>query len=426
MKKILTLLFTLAMYNSHAQVNEVKKLYPFSQDGKKWGVCDESLKVIAEPIYDQEFNFFNNIGFSFVYLNRKIGAMNDKGKIIFACKYDKAETFSLNNEVVAKVSLNDKEGLVSLKTDKILLPLNYDKINYESYAADIVSVWQNRKSGFVNVKTGRPIGKIEYTYVQRGMNESSNVIVGKDYKKGLLNLKTGKLVLPLIYDKIDIDYNNNTQKDFYTAEKSGKVFEFDANGKVVKKSNTETGSFDVENSKQMVMEAPPSVVNSEYAKTKTLNFYKIRDKSWKVTIESRSNNSTEILETYTLNGYDSIYRKSDYYDARVLTPYTSNILYVIKDGKIGLIDLSNNIKIACAYETIKYSDNINAYLIKKDNLWGIVSDNNHKEIIKPFATKFEEYSSIRSLSITKVYLPKGQIGFVNFNTGKVYMPGFTL
>ena len=69
---------------------------------------------------------------------------------------------------------------------------------------------------------------------------------------------------------------------------------------------------------------------------------------------------------------------------------------------------------------------MNAYLVKKDNLWGILNYETYKEIINPFAAKFEDYSYYDNYQITKVNLPKGQIGYINYKTGKVYIPGFTL
>ena len=423
MKKILTLLFIILISNTYAQQN---LLYPFSPDGKKWGVCDDSLNVIVEPIYDQEFNFFDRKNFSFVYLNRRIGAINDKGNVLFACKYDKAETYSLNNEVVAKVSLKDKEGLLSLKTNKILLPLNYDKIHYDNYGDDIVSVWQNRKSGFVHVKTGKPIGKIEYTYVQKEMDENNNVIVGIDYKKGLLNLKTGKLVLPLIYDKIIKNYKFNPERTLYKAEKDTTIFIFDANGIELKRSIEKTIINDDMISDISMKEEQSLEKNKEQYIKKSINFYKVKDKSWKVTVENRIYNSIDTLKTFTLNGYDTIYRYANNFED-IDYPYAKNILFAVKDGKMGLIDLSNNIKVPCIYDTIKYQSKMHAYLMNKEKLWGILNYETYKEIVKPFAIKIEELSSYNYYyNITKVHLPKGQIGYVNFESGKVYIPGISL
>ena len=415
----------MAFFNSNAQINQSKMLYPFSADGKKWGICDDSLKVIVEPLYDNEFNFFDRTGFTYVYLNKKVGAISDKGKTIFACKYDRVENYWLGNENVAKVFLNNKVGLLSLKTDKILLPLNYDEIIYGGYGFDIVPVWQNKKCGFVNIKTGKPIGKIEYTELNHGISEGNNAIVSKDFKKGLLNLKTGKLVLPVIYDQIRIEFNNNIERTFYKAEKGINIYIYDANGKVVKQSIAEAVIQDEAVITERQVQAERYDESNYENKKTTLNLYKIKDKSWTVTIERRSKNSTEILETFSVNGYDTIFRNTNYYD-NVNFPYSNNILFAVKDGKMGLIDLSNTVKLAFIYDTIKYQSNMNAYLVKKDNLWGILNYETYKEIIKPFAAKFEDYSYYDNYQITKVNLPKGQIGYINYKTGKVYIPGFTL
>lgn len=418
MKKIFTLLFTILISNTYAQQN---LLYPFSPDGKKWGVCNDSLKIIVEPIYEREFFLLESNDYTYVHQNKKTGVMNNNGKILIPCIYDSINDDEIAIGEIARIFMNRKVGIINLKTSKILIPLIYDEINHNS--GGVFAVRKNNKWGFVNINTNKLIGKIEFDAIENTNNSETVSVVIRNSKKGLVNLKTGKTILNTNYNKIDIYYIYKTRKNFYIAENSNTKIACDDNGIILKKSISYLkNNFDIETDDR-IREISEEGVMRQNNPNENLRINKIKDQAWSLTIEKNKN---DIVETFLIDGYDSIIRFSKYDNniTNLITPYKKNIVYAVKDNKVGIIDLSNSVLVPCVYDSIKYGLLIRSYLVKQNGLWGFVSEISNKVIAKPFALQLNVNAYFHGA--IKSILPTGQIGYVDINTGKVYIPGFAL
>ncbi len=192
-----------------------------------------------------------NYSYAVVGQQDKYGILRNDGKIVLELKYDKLDLYDLKGDVMKIISAG-KEGLVSLKTGKELLPAIYDEIylmtepnfcsvkkgekyalmkhdgtfltefifdDMQLYAAELFGAKQNGKWGYID-QTGKVVIPFQFDRTA-GIFSDKPVPQQKDGKFGYIN-KKGETVIPFKYDKAEYFYSN-TKAEIILNDKKGWV-----------------------------------------------------------------------------------------------------------------------------------------------------------------------------------------------------------
>ena len=121
------------------------------------------------------------------------------GEVVIPYQYDWMDFASYYGDFIG-VKLSDKEGVIDRKGN-VVVPCVYDDV-YVSMLSEygVAKVIKNRKRGLVNTD-GDVILPIVYDDVDNYASEQA-IIIEKDEKYGFVNLK-GKVIIPVEYDDAD-------------------------------------------------------------------------------------------------------------------------------------------------------------------------------------------------------------------------------
>jgi hypothetical protein len=133
----------------------------------KWGFMNDTGKVVVPCKYERLWLFSEEV--AAVYLNGKWGYLDVNGKEITPCKYDDFNSFS---EGLAAVKLHGKWGYID-KTGKAAIPFRYD--GAKSFSEGLARVELNDKWGYIN-KTDKAVIPLKYDEVN-------------DFSEGLARVK---------------------------------------------------------------------------------------------------------------------------------------------------------------------------------------------------------------------------------------------
>ena len=169
-----------------------------------YGIVDAEGNYIVKPKYKEvDFNYGYKTGLSYVVdKNDKYGYINEEGKEVVACKYDKVSSFE-NGLAVVKIKTGEydyKHGLMD-STGKEVIPVKWGRLEY--YPADRVLVVGEESASKVGLmdETGKMIIPAMYAFWSKRI---SNGLwpVGRDDTCGVVNLKN-ETVVPFIYYMIE-------------------------------------------------------------------------------------------------------------------------------------------------------------------------------------------------------------------------------
>lgn len=94
----------------------------FKQHYGLWGYINLFGKEVIPPIYDEVYNFYNDL--AVVKLKNKWGIIDKTGKVVVQTKYEAMGIVVLIDTPI-KVKLNNKWGFID-KTGKEVIPIIYD------------------------------------------------------------------------------------------------------------------------------------------------------------------------------------------------------------------------------------------------------------------------------------------------------------
>jgi len=207
-----------------------KKVKNFSQELIKVYTHDKKEGFIKkfsddEPLIFDYADDFCVDGFVHVQRNGKFGIMDETGRLITDCKYDKIDEFS---DGMAKVKIGEQIFFVSNEGKELVLKNKYDKIS--NFRNGFAAVSRNGKWGYIN-KLGDEKVKAEYENITPYGFSDGLVAVSKYNKWGFVN-SDGFLVIPIQYDEVE-EFINGTAY----VKKDGKNFYIDKEGKCVNLCN---------------------------------------------------------------------------------------------------------------------------------------------------------------------------------------------
>lgn len=231
----------------------------------KWGYIDKTGREIIPMIYDRAYDFDKD-GSAMVIQNGKCGRIDKTGKVLVPCRYIRVEPLSEglysvktdagygwvnqagNEEIpptygygssfvggLAYVRVGNKFGAID-KKNTVKVPLKYDYMGRLDNKLPLLYFKQNDRYGFISEtfteitpakyttiynpaqgrsfvrvddkwgmvnEKGREITEIRYDTLI-GNNEADFVIAVENRKVGLL-ANSGTVVIPVMYDDLDID-----------------------------------------------------------------------------------------------------------------------------------------------------------------------------------------------------------------------------
>jgi hypothetical protein len=378
-------------------------IYPYS-DGHLWGLTNANREVIAPPQFDTSF-YFDGVHYAIAVKNKKYGTIGRDGKTLLPFTYDNIiyirHNFGLGEQ-------NNKSILLNLDADKPVTPEAFDSVDsYCECPAQQFVVSKGGKKIIISGSTGNRLGKTEYEDVTL-LPDIAKAIVQSGGKHGVIDSKTGNWVIPAKYDWISRSWYNGEMVFELTANKQSLYF--DNNGNPIKKKKAKP----VEDEGIV---APPDYGGVVDAAQKELYIYNLGNNNWKLSEEMRSTGSTQVFQTYDLQGYTAV-EKLTYSD---WNNRPSAVIKAVKGGRTGLIGLKGEELAPFEYDNIELIEGeVHYYKTTLNNKTGVITPNLvvlKKPVLKRVLRENYRFSALL------VEMPGGQLGYMDNKTGKIYIPG---
>ncbi len=309
-----------------------KTVLKYQEDGK-YGLIDFQGKKITKPIYDEIDSLQYKEGELLVKQDGKLGVINIKGNEIVKIEYDEIliddyytenDNYSYAGYIVGiKTEEGYRYGYLNRK-GKEILKTEYNKISRVTSKVD-----DKENAYLIYAKNGQyGVNKnqekiIESEYQSISYDENNDVFVlEKSAKYGIANIE-GKQIIPVEYDKIDINgiylYAQNEQ-GVTVYNKNGNQVDINANIAIL---NTENEKYKIR-------------INTE-EETK----YGVIDEEGKQLIEEKYNYIKYLYDNYFIASYEN--------------------------GKLGILDDKGNVKIELNNDSLQLIQGTDLIQTLKDN-----------------------------------------------------------
>lgn len=403
------------------------RLYPWYEKNT-WGITNERKELVLAPQFDSVV-FEQHSGRMKLYRSSKVAA---PGNGFIDNAYTSLEAIKSSFDIKGE-NQDGKEVLINIKAGKPLGHSAFTHVNeFCGCAQPLYTVELNGKAGVYNAATDNMSVQAAYDRVSlMGGNWAGMAEVVADNKYGVVNIVTGQLIVPAEYTTINWDVFNEN-KTISVVLPSGVIHIIDIEGKLVQADSTaykaalakakkpalRTGGV-----KQRALatedEGGAITVNTSLKaeeRAKGLEVEKVGDDSWKVTVHSMDFDDKTDVETVELKGYSLlkpiVFRAANKGSSKIMA---------VKDGKAGIIDYTGKVLLPFVYDTIDFEHNhywMFTYLNGKE---GVVRLNTLTELKKPVFKHI--IKNVPGLSAFLVELPDGRKGFMDEETGTVYIPG---
>lgn len=365
--------------------------------------------------------------------NEKLGLINLEGKKLTKAIYDKIEGLPYK-EGELLIQKEGKYGVINLKGNQIIKP-QYDQINVDGYSnnengyKDAGYIVGNKteegyRYGYININ-GKVILETEYNEIQRITDVKRNdiyLIAAKNGQYGLFKNKEqiiGNEYQSITYNLTDETLILQKTKKFGVANLDGKIIipveykQIDNTGIYIYATN-EDGTENVYTKEGTEIQADSNIAILETA-----------NENYKIKIDNTNGTVYSIIDKN-----DNIITKQTYSYIEYLT---GDNFIVSLDGKLGVINSNNEIKIDIKYDSIEklqdtdfvtttlaknkttqiYDKNINK-LCDLSNANIVVE----KEYIKIYNDEITKYFSLSGKEISNKEALKGNKIFATANNGK--------
>lgn len=344
---VVIIMFVIAIKNllnsDSSSSNLVSTTYFVINKDNKWGVIDNTSKIIIEPTYDEAIIIPNN------------------KQDVFICMYDvNYETSTYKTKV-----LDNKNKELFKEYDKVLPLENYDENKNIWYEDNVLLVEKDGKYGLINFNGNKILDTVyNDIYTLKGVKDS--LITVKEEKLGLVN-NSGQEVISNKYEEIK-SLGKDTKK--YIVKENGKY-----------------GIYDVLDCKYQDIKV---LNNNEVYCVKEDGKYKVINKSEEVVFTEKFN-SIEMIKDNII-----VYKNSDGYTAYNLNTktklskayteltYTSDNMFIVKvKNNYGIINMENETKVKTNYSNINYYEDVKIYELEEKNVeTNLILNSSLKEIAK--------------------------------------------
>ena len=313
----------LRLKNVQTDLMYEKSVLKYSKDGK-YGIINLAGKKITSAIYEEIDTLQFKEGELLVKKDGKYGVINIKGTILVKPQYDKIEVDKFYEEgngykkagyIVSNTTDEGyRYGYVNIEGKKIIDTKYNDLYRVMEVSSDDVYIICAENGKYGLLKNGKQVITNEYQSLV--YNESNNTITAlKGRKYGIISID-GKTIIPFEYKQIDISgeyiYATTTDDNTKVYNSNGQETDIQENIAIINVENTDYKIY----------------INTQNDKT-TYSIYKNEE-------ELTKNKYTYI--TYLFDNY---------------------FIACNEEGKLGVIDSSDKIKIEFIYNSIQQIENTN-------------------------------------------------------------------
>jgi len=154
-----------SIINTYPQKNVIVAQVGNDRNGYLFGLLDNVSRKNITPFIFESFISFTQSNFSPVKLNSKWGVINTAGQITIPCIYDDVTTLTVDSALCYIVRKGRRVGIINTRNESIV--------------------------------------PFEYDYIRKGFSDL-HLQIGKGGKIGLMNWESRKMVIPLIYERMQI------------------------------------------------------------------------------------------------------------------------------------------------------------------------------------------------------------------------------
>ncbi|WP_207511998.1 WG repeat-containing protein [Longitalea luteola] len=314
------------IYTSYREKNLIIAHTGADYEIKRYALLEYfSKKKITPFVFENIGSFYDN-DLSQVKLNGKYGVINTKGQIIIPCIYDEMTSMTIDGMAYYVVSKGGREGVINAQNETVI--------------------------------------PFEYGNIRKSYNSSMHLEVSKNGRYGLMNFVSRKMVIPAIYERVDVLSNNLVQ-----VRKGNLYTLFNLSGEQVFSNWYSQLDINIDSDYALVeLNGKKGVISLAEKKTIPLEY--------------------EVL-TRLRNGYSStntffIAARAGRYgilgrDGKIVLPFqysmitTSgyDLVVVTKNNKKGLLTTEGTPVLAVEYDDIVDADRY--LMIKKDSKYGVVN-----------------------------------------------------
>ena len=365
--------------------------------------------------------------------NEKFGLINLEGKKLTKAIYEKIEGLPYK-EGELLVQKEGKYGVINLKGKELIKP-QYDQINVDGYSNDengyknagyIVGnkTEEGYRYGYIDIN-GKMLLELEYNEIQRITDVKENdkyLIAAKNGQYGLFKNKEqviGNEYQSITYNQTDETLILQKTKKFGVANLDGKIIipveykQIDSIGMYIYATN--------ENGKENVYTKEGTEIQAD----SNIAILETSNENFKIKIDNTNGTVYSIIDkndnTITKQNYSYI-------------EYLSDDNFIVSlEGKLGVINSNNEIKIDIKYDSIEKLQNTDfiTTTLAKDKTTQIYDKNINKlcdlpnanivvekEYIKIYNDKVTKYFSLSGKEISSKEALKGNKIFATSNNGK--------
>lgn len=343
----------LRLKNISSDLMYEKSALKYEKDGK-YGIIDFDGKKITNAIYEEIDTLQFKEGELLVKKDGKYGVINIKGATLVKTEYDKIEVDKFYEQanayknagyIVTKTTEDGyRYGYVNLEGKEIVETKYNDLYRVTEVNSNDIYIICAENGRYGLLKNGKQI--IDNEYQSLLYNESNDTITALKGKKYGVFSNSGKLIIPFEYKQIDI-----TGKNIYATTTDENIKTFDANGKETSMSPN-LAIIDVENTEYKI-------------------YIETIDGKTKYSVYKNGEQVTQKDYTYMQYLHDNYFIACN------------------TNGKLGVIDDNENIKIGFNYNSIHQIENTNM----------IETLNNNTEITEIYSSKMEKICELKNAII---------------------------
>lgn len=169
-----------------------------------WGLVDTKGNfIIPIGMYDKINQFYDN-GLAAVEVDGKYGFINTKGELVIPLMYDYAFGFS---DGLAEVKYQGLYGVIDVNNRAVI---DFKHQHLELLKPNLVAVKDGDRYALMDIHSTRLTG-YDYDLIS-DLDFQGLYLVEQSNKYGVINTK-GEIVVPVMYDAVDINYEKSSYHD---------------------------------------------------------------------------------------------------------------------------------------------------------------------------------------------------------------------